>query len=171
MKRLVSLVLVGFMALWLVACCGDDLVERPNNETANSDDVNETLEASPSNSISPVTVEIEMVYDNNNYCRFMLEDEEDGINAIGVCQFDGLDPQLETVRSLAFTTYCVQNANVFSNGNLTMLYYSGEDNGFARYENGEIGLSDFPDGWNIYASDVTQDQIEEEMQNIIDNID
>lgn len=62
-----------------------------------------------------------MVYDNNNYCRFVLKEENDEMNAIGVCHFDGLDPQLETVRSLAFTTYCVQNANVFSNGNLTML--------------------------------------------------
>lgn len=135
-----------------------------------SEETEKFPETSPSNSVSPLNIELEMEYDENNYCRFMLEEENDEMSAIGVCQFDGLDPQLETVRSLAFTTYCVQNANVFSNGNLTMFYYSGEDDGFARYENGEIGLSDFPGEWNIYASDITQDQIEEEMQNIIDSI-
>lgn len=136
-----------------------------------SEKTEEFPDVPPSYSIPPLMVEVEMVYDNNNYCRFVLKEENDEMNAIGVCHFDGLDPQLETVRSLAFTTYCVQNANVFSNGNLTMLYYAGEYDGFFRYENGEVGLSDFPWQWNIYASDVTQEQIEEEMQNIIDNID
>ena len=115
-------------------------------------------------------IELEMRYDDNNYCRFTLKDDNGGMNAIGICQFDGTDAEKETIRSLAFTTYCVQNANAFSNGELTMLYYSGEEDGFARYENGEIGLSDFPDVWNLYAHDVTEEQIENELQNIIDNI-
>lgn len=135
-----------------------------------SEKTEELPDTLPSYSVPPLKLELEMVYDDNNYCRFILEDTDDEMSAIGVCQFDGVDIENETLRSLAFTTYCVQNASVFSNGNLTMLYYSGEDDGFARYEKGELGLSDFPEAWNLYASSITQEQIEEELQNIIDNI-
>lgn len=109
-------------------------------------------------------------YDDENSCKMLTTSDGQTLGTIGVCQFDGLDLETEALRALAFTTYCSQNAALFSDGNLSMLYYSGDDDGFASYVNGEIVLYDFPDGWNDYALEITQEQIKDELQNIVDNI-
>lgn len=109
-------------------------------------------------------------YDDYNYCQLILSYSNEELSIIGVCVFDGTDLRNETLRSLAFTVYCLENANTFCEGNFIMTYKSGELTGFANYTNGECTLSDFPDVWNKYASEITQTEIEAEIQNVIDNI-
>lgn len=112
-----------------------------------------------------------MEYDEKNSCQITLSVsllEDGGNKTVGTCNFDGTDSDTETLRALAFTKYCMQNASVFSDGNLSMLFYSGEDDGYAKYEHGELALYEFPDAWN--SSYVSDDEIANELQNIIDNI-
>lgn len=116
------------------------------------------------------TTRLNIIYDENNYSQLILTLKDDETSIIGVCVFDGTDLRNETLRSLAFTVYCLENANTFCEGNFIMTYKSGELTGFANYTNGECTLSDFPDVWNEYASEITQTEIEAEIQNIIDNI-
>lgn len=138
----------------------------PNSTTNNNSDIKQNIEEKQIEQETRFNV----IYDENNYSQLILTLKDDETSIIGVCVFDGTDLRNETLRSLAFTVYCLENANTFCEGNFIMTYKSGELTGFANYTNGECTLSDFPDVWNKYASEITQTEIEAEIQNVIDNI-
>lgn len=138
----------------------------PNSTTNNDFDIKQNIEQKEFEQ----TTRLNVIYDENNYSQLILTLKDDETSIIGVCVFDGTDLRNEALRSLAFTVYCLENANTFCEGNLLMTYKTGEITGFANYTNGECTLSDFPDTWNEYASEITQTEIEDEIQNIIDNI-
>ena len=164
-KALVSALFIFFL-FSLFGCGAKEGFDSSSAANASSKQIE-----SSSNSQSSLSTGFSktVTYDEENSCT-LITSADDQMKMIGTCNFDGSDPKTETLRSLAFTTYCIENASVFCDGNLTMLYYSGDNDGFAYYENGELTMSDFPDQWNQYASNITQEEIEQELKNIIDNI-
>lgn len=139
-KALVSALFIFFL-ISLFGCGAKEGFDSSSAANASSKQVE-----SSSNSQSSLSTGFSntVTYDEENSCT-LITSADDQMKMIGTCNFDGSDPKTETLRSLAFTTYCIENASVFCDGNLTMLYYSGDNDGFAYYENSELTMSDFPD--------------------------